>query len=160
MAIGGLCAARCVRNSPSGARRIREMSPPSTLDSTALIREYRDTMSLIVDAVRRREMVRAEEGTEAAQALLEAVTTRCSRRSLLLVEVANALWKKWKRGRDRARASSGTDLEARIPFSRPLKSRPDRHLANEARIRGAISAIRFYDCLYLALTRAAAGRGL
>jgi len=24
------------------ARRIREMSPPSTLDSTALIREYRD----------------------------------------------------------------------------------------------------------------------
>lgn len=113
-------------------------------------------MSLIVDASVAVKWFAAEEGTEAAQVLLEDSGDALLAPDLLLIEVANALWKKWKRGVIVRAQLRDAISELGYVFP-PPNLVPVADLADEAADLAGDLGHPIYDCLYIALTRRTRG---
>lgn len=101
---------------------------------------------MIVDASVALKWVIREDGSDAARALLGRETLIAP--DLVFSEIANCLWKKWRRGE----LASVPQLVARLPAL--LKVEPTANLT----VRAVEIAIQLahpaYDCVYLALAEA------
>lgn len=101
----------------------------------------------VLDASVALKLLVAEEGTDAALALLDGPTLHAP--GLIHVEVAHALWRMARAGRLlEDEAADALAVFRRLPLRRP---RDDADLAPEALRLARLLDHPAYDCLYLAL---------
>ncbi|WP_349371099.1 type II toxin-antitoxin system VapC family toxin [Salinarimonas sp.] len=108
-------------------------------------------MSLIVDASVAVKWFVEEEGSEAAQRILDEPAAVLLAPDLLLVEVGNALWKKFNRDEVSWAQMLAAVSTLRVVFQ-PPNLVPVAELAEHATRLAVELGHPIYDCLYLALT--------